>query len=84
MQSISDAELLDVVRRLRQYLVALDNCQFMSEQLSRIDDGIVRTNISTLIPTMTETSRMVNILLKNIEASKPYRNMTKHFNLKED
>jgi hypothetical protein len=84
MQSVSDAELLDVVRRLRQYLVTLDNCQFMSDQLSKIDDETVRNNISALVPGMTETSQKVNTLLKSIETSKPYRNMTRHFNLGEE
>ena len=84
MMSISDAEILDVVRRLRQYVTTLDNCHLVLDKLSKINDESIKTNVKALIPELIIAGSKTATTLKNIEASKSYRDMLKKFHIDDN
>jgi hypothetical protein len=82
--AISDAEILDIVRRLRSYMTTLDNCHLVINGLTNIDDTVICANVEELLPELLSTNKKVSSTLKLIENSKAYRDMLKKFNLKEE
>lgn len=82
--ALTNAEMLDIVRRMRTYMSALDNCHLLVNGLSDIDDATIKTNVSALLPDMFSLNKRISTALKLIENSKGYREMLKSFNIKED
>lgn len=83
MTSISDAEILDVVRRLRSYMSVLDNCHLVGNGLLKINDTSIKSSIEVLLPELLAVSKKTSVTLKLIENSKFYRDMVKKFNLED-
>lgn len=81
---LSDPDLLDVVRRLRQYMSSLDNTQAVLESLSNIDDKQVVDATFTLIPRIVNITDDISSTLKIVEGSRQYREMAKKFNLEDE
>ena len=81
---ISDADLLDTVRRLRTYMTTIDSCHMVFSKGSEIGDSMIESSITTLLPELFKTGQKVSQTLKLIENSKLYRDMLRKFNMKED
>lgn len=82
--AITDAELLDVVRRLRTYMTTIDSCHMVFTKGVDVGDPTVTTNVNTLLPEIHKTGQKISQTLKIIENSKRYRDMLRKFNMKED
>lgn len=82
--TISDADILDIVRRLRAYMTALDNSHLVLNGLAGIEDAAIRTSVEDALPDTLAASRKISVTLKLIENSKSYRDMLKKFNIKEE
>jgi len=81
---ISDADLLYVVRKLRQYLSSLDNSNYILGIMDSIDDVNVEMLTVETLPLLSQSSSRLSQLLKQIESTRAYRNMLKNFNMEED
>lgn len=84
MQNITDADLLDTVRKLRSYMSTLDNVHQVLGNMEYIGDGSISGSVTTLLPKVINTSKEISITLKLIENSKSYRDMLKNFNMDGD
>lgn len=82
--SITDADILDTVRRLRTYMSTLDNCHQVLGNMVYIGDAQISNGVTTLLPKVINTSKEISITLKLIENSKSYRDMLKNFNMEEE
>lgn len=82
--SITDADILDTVRRLRAYMSTLDNCHQVLGNMVYIGDAQISGTVTSLLPKVINTSKEISITLKLIENSKSYRDMLKNFNMDED
>lgn len=80
---ITHAELLDVVRRLRSYVATIDNIHQVFYIVNDIDDTTIRDNATKLLADIPAFNTRVSKLLKQIEASKQYRDMAKKFNMED-
>ena len=81
---LTNAELLDIVRRLRNYMSTIDNIHTTLNSVLQIDDVTISTKTSALLSTVAGTNAQIAQLLRQIEASKSYRDMAKKFNIKEE
>lgn len=78
---MQDAELLDTVRKLRIYMATFDNCHMV---LTRAVEITPNESMSGILPDLRESAKKISDLLKNIEASKEYRDMMKKYNMKDE
>ncbi len=81
---LPDSEILPCVRRLRSYLATVDNSHWVLEQAELIEDKGVAELISQLKPDIISVGQRMSQVLRLIETSKPYRDMVKKYNLKEE
>lgn len=81
---ITDPDLLDIVRRLRNYMVAFDNVNVVLEKTLDIDDATISDPIHQLIPDVVSSARNISAVLKKIESSRQYRDLVKRYNLEEE
>jgi hypothetical protein len=81
---LSDAEILDVVRRIRTYLATMDNCHLVLGLAQNIDDKNIVDQVTKLAPDLINVGGRMSQVLRQIETSKPYREMLKKFNIKEE
>jgi DNA-binding transcriptional MerR regulator len=79
--ALTDAALLDIVRRLRSYVVTVDNIHFILDSLKEIDDVTIVKQTMELSEQAPIVNTKVSQLLRQIENSKTYRNMLHKFNL---
>lgn len=82
--ALTDAELLDSVRRLRSYMITMDNVHHVLNQVESIDDPTVSKLASATILDVPTINTKVSLMLRTIEASKQYRDMLKKYNMKEE
>ena len=82
--SISNAELLDIIRRLRSYVATLDNIHSVLNIAKESDDVQVAMAAKDLIDHTPPVATKVSMLLRKIESSKAYREVVRSFNLKEE
>jgi hypothetical protein len=82
--SITDADILDTVRRLRTYMSTLDNCHQVYSNMAYVGDAQISTTVQVLLPKIISVGKEISIALKLIENSKSYRDMVKNFNMNED
>lgn len=78
---ISDADILDIVRRLRVYMITLDNCHLVADHLTDIEESDIKRQLMDTIFSISETNQKLSQTLKLIENSKSYREMAKKFNI---
>lgn len=81
---LSDPDLLDVTRRLRSAMSSFDNIQVVLEKLSSIEDTVITESVYGVLPDVVSTATKVAGVLKKIESSRQYREMTKRYNINED
>jgi inactivated superfamily I helicase len=81
---LSDPNLLDAVRRLRQYMSSLDNTQAVLESISSIDDKQVVDLAFNLTPKISNVAREISSALKIIEGCRQYRDMLRKYNLEDE
>jgi DNA-binding transcriptional MerR regulator len=79
--ALTDAALLDIVRRLRSYVVTVDNIHFILDSLKEIDDVTIVKQTMELSEQAPIVNTKVSQLLRQIENSKTYRMMLHKFNL---
>ncbi len=82
--SITDADILDTVRRLRSYMSTLDNVHTVLGNMEYIGDASISGSVSGLLPKVINTSKEISITLKLIENSKSYRDMLKNYNMEDE
>jgi hypothetical protein len=83
-ESITNADILDAVRRLRSYMSTLDNCHQVLENMKYIGDAAISSSIYALMPEVIDTSKKISATLKLIETGRQYRDMLKTYNMDED
>lgn len=81
---ISDADLLDAVRRLRSYMSTMDNVHGVLNMVQDMDDQAIVKPIQSLIIDVPPVNLRIAHTLRAIENSRQYRDMTKKFNLQQD
>jgi hypothetical protein len=79
-ENITDADILDIVRKLRTYTSLLDNCHCVLDSLSYVGNAQISEGVADVLPDIINTTQKISLVLKNIENSKNYRDMLKHFN----
>lgn len=82
--ALSNAELLDSVRRLRTYMITMDNVHHVLTQAEGMDDDTVAEMAKTLLVEAPAMNAKVSLLLRTIEATKQYRDMLKTYNLNDE
>lgn len=82
--ALSNAELLDAVRRLRTYMITLDNVHHVLTQTEGMDDDAVADMATSLLVEAPATNAKISLILRTIEATKQYRDMLKTYNLKDE
>lgn len=82
--SISDADLLDSVRKMRKIMHNMDNSHVTLGKISSIEDHLVAQSILAVMPDILSVSNKLYSTLKAIENSVLYKDMIKKFNLKDD
>ena len=80
---ISDAELLDVVRRLRTYMITIDGTHIVFNKGLAIGDQNIESSIGSLLPELSKTGQKISQTLKLIENSKQYRDLIRKFHLEK-
>jgi hypothetical protein len=78
--TLTDADILDIVRKLRTYTSLLDNCHQVLDNLSYIGDIQISSSVSEVLPDIINTTKKISTVLKLLENSKNYKDMVKHFN----
>lgn len=81
---LSDADLLDIVRRLRSYMSATDNVHNTLNMAQDIDDPTVIKQIQSLLVDIPPVTLRCAQALRGIEATRQYRDMTKKFNITDE
>lgn len=81
--AISDAELLDTVRRLRTYMTTIDGCHVVFGKMPNIGDATILSGISSLLPELFKTGQKISQNLKLIENSKQYRDLLRKFHMED-
>ncbi len=79
--NITDADMLDTVRKLRSYMSTLDNVHQVLGNMEYIGDSAISGSVTTLLPQVINTGKQISITLKLIENSKNYRDMLKNYNM---
>jgi hypothetical protein len=79
--TITDADILDIVRKLRTYTSSLDNCHQVLDSLVYIGDAQISSGVSEVLPDIINTTKKISVILKLLENSRNYRDMIKHFNI---
>lgn len=82
--AVTNAEILDIVRRLRTYMMTLDNSHLVLNGLASIEDEIIANEVKDVLPVVQGTALKISKVLKAVEASKGYRDMLKTFNMPND
>lgn len=82
--AVTDADILDSVRRLRTYMMTLDNSHLVLNGLASIEDEAIANEVKEVLPVIQGTALRISKVLKAVEASKGYRDMLKKFNMKEE
>lgn len=78
--TITDAELLDIVRRLRTYVSSMDNVHHILTTIGKFDD-VVPMDITPLTTDISNINARVIKLLKAIESSRAYKDMVVKFTM---
>jgi hypothetical protein len=82
-QNMTDAEILEIVRRLRTYMSTYDNCFQTLSSVAYIGDAQISANVKILLPKIISTAKEISNTLKQIEGSRGYKDMLRHFNMEE-
>jgi hypothetical protein len=81
---LTDADLLDVVRRLRSYMSTMDNVDNTLNLAQDIDDPTIVKQVQALLVDIPPITLRCAHVLRAVEATKQYREMIKKYNLTED
>jgi hypothetical protein len=79
MNNSSEADVLDVVRRLRKTVNDLDNCNFLINKVKELHDPTIEHIAEKTVVRVAATSKSVTALLKHVEANKQYRDIVKRY-----
>jgi hypothetical protein len=77
MAEISEADLLDMVRRLRQNVALLDTCNWL------IQDPLLNTLADEVYARVNQSATTVATLLKHLENNRQYREVVKKYKSSE-
>lgn len=80
---IPNAELLDIIRKLRTYTATLDNVHNVLRTTKESDDQQIVDMATELLNITPQIATKTAMLLRKIESSKSYREIVKTFNIKE-
>lgn len=82
--SLSDADLLDIVRRLRLYMSTIDNVHQALNLAQDMDDEKIVKEIKSLIIDIPSLNLRVSGVLRNIENTRAYRDMLRKFSARHN
>lgn len=75
----NEAELLDVVKKLRQYTNALDNAHFLAGKIKILKDSALTHLATKVMVDVDEAAAGMANLLRHIEGSVSYRDVVRKF-----
>lgn len=81
---LEDAELLDAVRRVRSYMITIDNVHHVLTKLQLMDDKVIVDQSMSLLGDAPDLNMRISLLLRSVESSKQYRAMIRKFNINEE
>jgi hypothetical protein len=76
---VSDADILDVVRKLRQYTNSLDNVHWLIAKIEAINDPQLSALANKVMLQVDEAGAQAANLLKHVEGNKTYRDIVKKY-----
>ena len=76
-----EAEIIDVVRGLRQYTTGFDNCHVLLGKLHAFTEPEIKERIRELASKMSAVSRETSQLLQILEKSQQYRGILKKYRI---
>lgn len=75
----NEADILDIVKRLRQFTNALDNVHWLADKLELLQDPALTTMANRTMGQIDEAGAQSANLLKHVEGSKAYRDIVKKY-----
>jgi len=79
-----EAEIIDVVRGLRQYITGFDNSHVLLGKVHAIADEEIRERIRVVASKISGVSRETSAVLQALEKSTQYRNILKKYKITND
>lgn len=79
MSTTNEVDILDVVRRLRRIVNDLDNCNFLSDQVKKLDDPMLTRLAEKVVDKVAGAAVSVTGLLKHVENNRAYRDLVKRY-----
>jgi hypothetical protein len=79
MSNISEADLIDMVRRLRQNVALLDTCNWLVDRVKLIQDPLLNALADEVYARVNQSATTVATLLKHLENNRQYREIVKQY-----
>ena len=79
MSISQEADILDVVRRLRQTVNSLDNANFLSDKVNMLGDPMLSILVEKAVARISSASELTSSLLKHIENNRTYKEIVKKY-----
>lgn len=79
MASTNEADVLDVVRRLRTTVNNLDNANLLSERINALGDPLLSAMIEKVVGKIQAASSATAALLKHVENNRTYKGIVKRY-----
>lgn len=74
-----EADILDVVRRLRLFTNTLDNLHWLSSKIETLHDPLLTALAEKVMVQVDEAAAQTANLLKHVEGNRAYRDIVKKF-----
>jgi hypothetical protein len=79
MSNMNEADLLDVVRRLRQNVAILDSCDWLVDKVKLLDNQLLNNLADEVYARVNHSATSIATLLKHIENNQQYRDIIKKY-----
>ena len=73
IKSLSDTDIIDIVKRLRIYINALDNIHWLTSKLEYLKDESITQSVAETMRTAEVAAVVSADLLKTVENSEAYK-----------
>lgn len=80
---VADADLLDLVRKMRQYMTTLDGCHMALDIAAGIEELAIKKDATAMQSEVVAVAKKTSELLKKIESTKQYRDMLRKYNMSD-
>lgn len=79
MGTTIEADILDIVRRMRRNVTEMDNCYWLAEKAKSLNDPLLNGLIDTTITKINTASISMAALLKHVESNRVYKDIVKKY-----